>query len=1181
MSDRWQFWVDRGGTFTDCVGIAPGNGEVRVAKVLSSDDAPLRGIRMLLGLGPEDPIGPCHVRMGTTLATNALLERRGRRCALVVTRGFGDLLEIGDQSRPEIFALDIVRRPPLYDAVLEVDARLHADGTLAASPDDAEVSTQLQGLHAGGIDSAAIVVMHAYRNGGLEQRLAELARKAGFDHVSVSHEVAAELGLLSRADTTVVDAYLTPLLRDYLRGLSEAMPQATIEVMQSSGGLVDASRFRGKDAIVSGPAGGVVAVARIAERLGCTPAIGFDMGGTSTDVTRYDGTLDRIYEAEVAGVRLRTPMMSIHTVAAGGGSLCRFDGLRLTVGPHSAGSDPGPLCYGSPGATEPALTDINVALGRIAPDRFPIPLRTDRIRAALESMASAMPSPTSVEELAQGFFVVAVDSMAQAIRQVTVARGYDVRDHTLVVFGGAGGQHACAVAGHLGVRRVVLDPFAGVLSAVGIGQADATWHDQRDAGRLDLASLDIAALVADLRNLGAPGPSSLERDGIDPARITTHHRVDLRYRGTQTSITIEVDEGATAASLRGLFETQHEREYGYVRASHPIEVVTLRVETVGAAPAFSPAPASAEGPPRSRGRRPVWLGGGWMDVEVFDREALPAGTELRGPTLVLEATGTIVVEPGWTLRVLADDTVELLATERAPATRLDTRRDPVGLQLMGNRFMSIATQMGVVLRKTALSTNIRERLDFSCAVFDSSGALVANAPHMPVHLGAMGESVAAIAAQHPRPRAGDVFATNDPAAGGSHLPDITIVTPVVTDDNVRYWVASRGHHADVGGITPGSMPPDATRLDEEGVVFRGQRIVRGGTFDDQGVRQTLDSGPHPARDPDQNVADLQAQIAANRTGVRLLLELASEMGADVVDAYMRHVLDHAAEAVTALLDRLPALRDGSATFTDHNDDGEPICVTLTRTSSGLDIDFTGVAPAGPHNLNAPRAVTVAAVLYVLRALVDRPIPLNRGCLRPVRLTIPPGSLLDPPAGAAVAGGNVETAQRVVDVLLAAFGAKAASQGTMNNLTFGDDTFGYYETIGGGDGATPHADGASGVHTHMTNTRITDPEVLESRFPVRLVRFALRRGSGGAGRHRGGDGLIRELEFLAPLAVSILADRRRNPPFGLHGGRAGASGRSIVSGRDLPGRARVTVSPGERLLVETPGGGGYGDPPGEP
>jgi len=1161
MADRrWRFFIDRGGTFTDCIGVDPHTDTQHVLKLLSSDEAPLEAMRALQKLEPGAPLPPCELRLGTTLATNALLERRGEASALLITRGFGDLLSIGDQSRPDLFALDLERPRPLPAHVLELDARLDAHGRVLATPDLQALDEGCRALRAQGVEAVALVVVHAHANPTFERALAQRVRAHGFRLVVASTEVSSTPGLLARADTAVVDAYTTPPLARYLEHLRAQLPGSTVSVMQSSGGLADAHRFRGKDAVLSGPAGGAVACAALGKRLGLDQLIGFDMGGTSTDVLRWGGTLERTHETALAGVRIRTPMAAIHTVAAGGGSLCRFDGLRLTVGPHSASAEPGPLCYGHPDAHEPALTDVAATLGRLPPDRFPIPLDLARARTGVAKLAEG--AGMSVEAAAQGLLSIAVENMARAIRVVTVARGHDVRQHAMVVFGGAGGQYGCAVARTLGIRTLVLHPLGGVLSAWGIGQAPETWHGERDGHGLPVQQDSLDELDAQFETLREEGERVL---GPTKQALRT---VSLRYSGTQSTLELP---WARADELALAFAQRHNDRFGYKREGHPIEVdavrLELRIETISDAPA---PPKAGDAAPAGRAR--LHHRGSWIDAPLFDRERLPP--VLHGPALILEETGTLVVEPGWSLRRGPDDILILEDTKPDAATQVSTERDPVSLEVMGGRFMAIAEQMGEVLRRTSVSTNIRERLDFSCAVFDREGGLVANAPHMPVHLGAMGASVEAIAAQHPAPGPGDVFATNDPTAGGSHLPDITVVTPVFDGDDVAFYVASRGHHADVGGVSPGSMPPHATRLSEEGVVFRGTRIVHRGRFDEAAVRAVLSRGPHPARRPAENIADLQAQTAANQTGVTLLEGLCREVGVAVVHAHMRHVQSHAAHAVREAIARLPFEH---ASFEDITDDGLRIAVKLRRDADHLHVDFTGTSGCGEHNLHAPRAVTVAAVLYVLRSLVGEPIPLNRGCLEPITLTVPSPSLLDPAADRAVAGGNVETAQRVVDVLLGAVGRKAASQGTMNNLTFGDGTFGYYETIAGGDGATANGPGRDGVHTHMTNTRITDPETLELRFPVRLERFALRSGSGGAGLQRGGDGVIREFTLLRPLQVSMLSDRRRSVPFGLAGGGPGAAGQTLIDGSPRGGRFSEALPAGSTIRIETPGGGGFGPP----
>jgi 5-oxoprolinase (ATP-hydrolysing) len=1183
MSARWQIFIDRGGTFTDALGVDPDTGETRVVKVLSSDRAPVDAIRALLGLGERDAIPPCDVRMGTTLATNALLERKGARTALAITAGFGDLVRIGDQTRPELFALDIERAEPLHDRVLELAARGAPDGRVLERPDEARLTSALVQLAAHGVESLAVSTLHAHRNGELERAIGAAAHAAGIGHVSLSHEVVGEVGLLARTETTLVDAYVTPLVQRYAEQLAAELPGSDIRLMQSSGTLCEAGALRGRDAVLSGPAGGAVAVARIAAQLGLSAAIGFDMGGTSTDVLRFAGELERVYETRVrsgaGSVRVRAPAVDIHTVAAGGGSICRMDGARMTVGPDSVGAEPGPICYGrARGAGEPqlALTDVNVALGRILPDRFPFQLDTRAVEAALERMHAQLSTRERAlgrEQIAAGFFEIAVEHMAEAIRRVSIARGHDVRDHTLIAFGGASGQHACALARRLGMRSAVLHPYAGVLSAWGMGGAAQSQHAERDAAGLALAELDRQAPAA-----FAALEAQLARDSA-----TCIRRVDLRYRGTETALTLEL---AQAGVLRERFEQLHLAQFGYTRPEHPIEVSVFRVELV--TPAASAPPEAASGGSRTHAKplrsSRMWLDDAWRDVAVYDRDALAAGQVIDGPAIVLEQIGTIVVDPGFRLAIDPSGIIHLehVALAARPSSGSYDAPDPVQLEVMGNRFMSIAEQMGLVLGRTALSTNIRERLDYSCALFDASGGLVSNAPHIPVHLGAMSETVRAVLALHDAStmRPGDAYCANDPALGGSHLPDITVVSPVFdAHGQLTFFTASRGHHADIGGIAPGSMPPFSTTLDEEGVVFRGERIARLGALDQACVRAILSSGAHPARDPEQNIADLRAQLAANRKGEQLVRELAEERGQAHVTAYMQHVQHYAEQAVRRAIESLPT---GEHMLSDTMDDGTTIAARVivhdaasAEHGPALTIDFTGSSAEVESNLNAPRAVTVAAVIYVLRMLTAAPIPLNGGCLAPVELIIPEHSVLHPSRGRAVAAGNVETSQRVVDVLLGALGKLAACQGTMNNLTFGTDAFGYYETIAGGAGASAARDGQSAVHTHMTNTRITDPEVLETRFPVQLLSFSVRHGSGGEGLRRGGDGVVRELRALTALHASILSDRRRSRPFGLRGGAAGAPGQNSRNGAPIEGRASLELAPGDVLRIETPGGGGFG------
>jgi 5-oxoprolinase (ATP-hydrolysing) len=1188
---RWQFWIDRGGTFTDCLGRSPDTGEIREVKVLSSDRAPLIGIRRLLGIGEDEPIPACEVRMGTTLATNALLERRGTTTALAITRGFRDLLEIGNQTRPRIFEIDIQKPELLYSEVIEIDARSDAQGNVLESPDIRELRRALQSLRAKGINSLAVVVLHAYRGGELEREVEEVAREVGFGHVSLSSEVAAEIGMVGRGDTTVVDAYLTPIIRDYVATLLGELPGSSLRIMQSSGGLTDALRFRGRNAILSGPAAGVVAYAHIGREAGFDRTIGFDMGGTSTDVSAFDGDFERNYETEVAGVRLRAPMMAINTVAAGGGSICRYNGFRLTVGPESAGADPGPLCYGHPEAEELAVTDINLALGRVVDDRFPFPLKREPVDRALEELVATLRKEGHDQtpvDLAAGFFAIANANMVEAIRQVSIAKGRDVRDYALVVFGGAGAQHACPLARQLGIRTLIFDRYAGVLSAYGMGLADVTWHGESDAGRVEMSGKSVAAAVPTYDRLLDQGRAVLREEGFTDKRIEGIRRIDLRYRGTETSLTIDVGSGDNARmdpeKLRQEFEEAHRRLFGYHRPDHVVEVVAVRVEVVGhdrpaAEIVFDRAGREKSIElPEPRRISSMWTGERIEnEIPVYYREDLPVGIRLRGPALVLDATCTIALDPGFELEVKSP--ARMVAQDREPqiaaAVAGDTRVDPVRLEIFNNLFMSVATQMGNVLQRTAVSTNIRDRLDFSCAVFDRDGGLVANAPHIPVHLGAMGESVKGVLRAHPAPKPGWVFATNEPTAGGSHLPDITIMTPVHNEKGeLIFFTASRGHHADIGGITPGSMPPFSRTLEEEGAVFRAQPIVRDGLFDEEGVMKSLLDIAYPARNASDNITDIQAQIAANNTGVGLLHEIIDRYGLETVMAYMGHVQDNAAAQVAAEIARI---EDGRYEFEDALDDGTVIRAVFHVEGDRLEVDFTGTGPEIDGNLNAPRAVTVAAIIYLLRTLVGTPIPLNSGCLRNVKIHIPDGTVLSPGPNRAVAGGNVETSQRITDVILGALGRCAASQGTMNNLTFGNESFGYYETVAGGAGGTPNGPGASGVHTHMTNTRITDAEILESRYPVRLWEFSIRHGSGGAGRHPGGDGVVREFEALAPMRVSILSERRVRRPFGLSGGLPGALGRNLHNGKEKGGKTSFDVEPGDRIRIETPGGGGYGEP----
>ncbi|TRW17576.1 hydantoinase B/oxoprolinase family protein [Glacieibacterium frigidum] len=1192
----WEFWVDRGGTFTDIVARTPEGGIV-THKLLSEDparpgDAATAGIRALLGLTDGEPLPPiAGVRMGTTVATNALLERRGSRTALTITRGFGDALRIGYQARPRLFDLDIRLPKPLYDHVIEIDERVGADGLVVRELDEERAAADFAAARAAGCEAVAIVLMHGWRFTAHEARLAELARAAGFAQVSVSHEVAPLIKLIGRGDTTVVDAYLSPVLRRYVEGVAAGLGDTPLLFMQSNGGLTAASAFRGKDAVLSGPAGGIVGMVRTGTAAGFDRLIGFDMGGTSTDVSHYGGTFERTTETEVAGVRLRVPMLAIHTVAAGGGSICRFDGERLRVGPGSAGAVPGPAAYGRGGPL--TVTDCNVLLGRLDPAYFPAlfgadgrqPLDVEAVRAGFDAL-SAETGLTPVA-LAEGFLTIAVEHMARAIRQISVAKGHDVAGYVLACFGGAGGQHACRVAAALGMTRVMIHPLAGVLSAYGIGAAEVRAVAQASV----VAGDDLAAVAA---RLEAQARADLAAQGVALERVAVVAQAGVRYAGTDA--TLDVPFGG---DLRAAFENQHRARFGFV-ADGAIEVATLAVEAIGTTHGLGVAVDVPAGPP-------VRLGEGAAGP-VWDRATLPAGWRATGPAVVVDASGTTVVETGWQVEVDALGNLMLCPEVRAltsssprrggpisssrraegdpvpqavsmgPRLRGDDEGeiDPVRLELFANRFMGTAEEMGLALQTTAYSVNIKERLDFSCALFDKSGQLIANAPHMPVHLGSMGDSIRAVIAGAGRLARGDVWMLNAPFNGGTHLPDITVVMPVFEgEDTPAYFVAARGHHADVGGITPGSMPPGSRSLADEGVLFDTVPLVRCGVFQEADIRTRLVAGG--ARNPDQSMGDLKAQVAACARGAAEIARAVAEHGRATIDAYMAHVLDNAESAVRRVIDRLS---DGDFAYEMDSGAVVRVAVRIDREARAATVDFTGTSPQQPDNFNAPRSVTRAAVLYAFRCLVGDDIPLNDGCLRPVTIVIPDGCMLSPDRTAAVVAGNVETSQVVTDALFGALGACAGSQGTMNNFTFGNTSVQYYETIAGGAGAGPGFAGASAVQTHMTNSRLTDPEVLETRFPVRLESFAVRRGSGGAGEWPGGDGIVRRVRALEPLTAGILSNRRRVPPFGLAGGRTGEKGINRVERGDgsvevLGATATVELAAGDIFVIETPGGGGYG------
>lgn len=1183
----WRFWIDRGGTFTDVVARAP-DGRLHTAKLLSEDpgrydDAAVAAIRRLTG-AETGPVPPCEVRMGTTVATNALLERKGARVCLAITRGFGDALAIGTQERPDLFARAITLPAPLYERVVEIDERVGGDGEVLRPLDVESAARALTAAYDAGIRAVAIVLMHGYRHPAHEVALAELARAIGFTQISVSHQVSPLIKLIGRGDTSVADAYLSPVLAGYVARVAAALAgQADLLFMQSGGGLADAAAFHGKDAVLSGPAGGIVALAAAARAAGVDHVIGFDMGGTSTDVAHYAGQYEREVEARVAGVRLRAPMMRIHTVAAGGGSICRAHGGRFIVGPESAGADPGPAAYRRGGPL--TVTDCNLVLGKIQPAHFPALFGGDGRQpldraAALARLADVAPGQDPLEAAA-GFVAIAVANMANAIKKISVARGHDVTRYTLMSFGGAGGQHACLVADALGMDRVLIHPLAGMLSAYGMGLApravvrEATLGLPLDAGHWAAIGKAVAALSAEAE---AALTAQLRREEAVTVRVWLH----LRHGDSDSAFEID---WADLPAMHAAFAAAHHARFGY-RGTGPVVVDMARVEAATipeSAGAVLALPESSGAPLESVA---VFAGGARHDAPVYGRATLAAGFAGDGPMLIMDGGGTTMVEPGW--RVTVDPLGNLLLTRAAPREGASggTACDPVRLEIFNGLFMSIAEEMGAALQHSAASVNIRERLDFSCALFDGTGALIANAPHMPVHLGSMGESIRAIIAARGGGadgrgiRAGDVYALNAPYRGGTHLPDMTVIMPVfVEDDDAEpaFFVAARGHHADIGGITPGSMPPDSRTLAEEGAVFDNVLIVEDGRLLEQAVRAQLAAGRWPARSPDQNIADLTAQIAACARGAEGLRAACAWHGRNVVLAYMEHVQAHAEAAVRALLGRLS---DGRAEIALDN--GAIIRVAVTIGADGATVDFTGSSAQLPGNFNAPHAVVRAAVLYVMRTLIDAAVPMNDGCLRPVRLIVPDGSMLNPDAHAAVVAGNVETSQALCDALFAALGAMAGAQGTMNNFTFGDATHQYYETIAGGAGAGPGFAGASAVQTHMTNSRLTDPEILETRFPVRLEEFAIRRGSGGAGEWRGGDGVVRRVRFLAPMTANILANRRAVPPRGLAGGADAAPGRNWVERGD--GRVEtfgathsVEMAPGDLFVIETPGGGGYGRP----
>ncbi len=1230
---RWQFWIDRGGTFTDIVARCP-DGRLRTHKLLSENpahyaDAAVAGIRALLGVAAGAPI-PAEqieaVRMGTTVATNALLERKGEPTALAITRGFGDALRIAYQNRPGIFDRRIVLPELLYSRVAEIDERIGAHGEVIRPPDADAVRRALAAIHAEGIGALAIVLMHGYRYPQHERLVAAIAADIGFTQVSISHEVSPLMKLVGRGDTTVVDAYLSPILRRYVDSVATELRGVRLLFMQSNGGLADAQRFRGKDAILSGPAGGIVGAVKTALAAGIGRIIGFDMGGTSTDVSHFAGReladSERTFDTQVAGVRMRAPMLDIHTVAAGGGSILHFDGARMRVGPDSAGAHPGPACYRNGGPL--TVTDCNVLLGRIQPDCLPrvfgaqgnevldAGIVRDRFAALAREIGAATGEARTPAQIAAGFIEIAVANMANAIRRISVARGHDVTAYTLACFGGAGGQHACMVADALGMTQVCIHPFAGVLSAYGMGLAEITAMRER-AVEVEFSEDNAGLLDAVLVELAVAARNEVLAQAVAPERIRVAARLHLRYAGTDSALVVPFTDAATT---RAAFENAYRARYSFLMPGRALIAEAVSVEATGRGDdPDAPAQARAAAPPAAPVATVAMVSdGNTHDTPLFRRADLAPGQRVSGPAIIAEDNATTIVEAGWAAAVTPHN--HLLLTRAAPRAAqhaAGTRADPVRLELFNNLFMSVAEQMGLRLANTAHSVNIKERLDFSCALFDAAGNLIANAPHMPVHLGSMGASIRSIIdGNRGRMKPGDVYMLNAPYNGGTHLPDITVITPVFAEDHapaaigdaaaapitrdasrILFYVGARGHHADIGGITPGSMPPDSRTIDEEGVLIDNFLLIEGGRLREAETTALLAGGRWPCRNIAQNLADLRAMVAANEKGVQELRAMIADHGIDVVHAYMQHVQDNAEEAVRRVID---VLHDG--TFEYAMDHGAVIRVALRidRRARRATIDFTGTSAQLANNFNAPQAVCMAAVLYVFRSLVDADIPLNAGCLKPLDVIIPDGCMLNPRYPAAVVAGNVETSQCVTDALYGAMGVMAAAQGTMNNFTFGNEHHQYYETIAGGSGAGPlnpgpqdvlqGFDGTDVVQTHMTNSRLTDPEVLEWRYPVLLEEFSIRRGSGGRGRWRGGDGAVRRLRFLESMTAAILSGHRVVPPYGMAGGESGAVGRNRVLRADgstieLAGSARIEMNPGDIFVIETPGGGGYGTPPASP
>ncbi len=1196
LDARWQFWIDRGGTFTDIVALSPER-EIQTRKLLSVNpeaygDAALHGIRQFLGLDARDPIPGdriAAIKMGTTVATNALLERQGVPTVFMTTSGFRDVTEIGYQARPDTFALNIRKPELLQSKVIEVAERVLSDGLIEVPLDRGSARQQLEQAFGEGYRSVAIALMHAYQFTDHERELAKIAGEIGFEQVSTSHEVSPLMKIVSRAETTIVDAYLTPILAHYVGTVRSAFADGNMPgqllFMQSSGGLTAAEHFRGRDAILSGPAGGIVGCVETAQAAGFSKVVGFDMGGTSTDVSHFAGEFETVYETEVAGVRMRVPMLHIHTVAAGGGSVLRYHEGRFRVGPESAGADPGPACYRRGGPL--AVTDINLCLGKLQPNLFPKifgpnqdqPIDLEAARTGFARIADEIDDGRSAEDVAEGFLNVAVEHMAEAIKKISLARGYDVQDYVLNCFGGAGGQHACLVAERLGISKILLHPFSGVLSAYGMGLAPIRSERQLVIDR-ELEPKVEAEIVRRVEQLGVQAEVDLHQQGVPAGQTRRSAKALLKYAGTDTTISVEVDD---CASMLAQFEQAHQRQYGFTAKDKDVRIETLIVECSSVIETeVQPSAPVALGADAMIGTTQFFSKGTWHQADIVAHDSLGRGSRISGPAIVIEGNGTIVIEPGWVgaFDGMGNLILELAAKTESVDAALDAV-DPVTLELFNNRYMSIAEQMGIVLRNTSQSVNVKERLDFSCAIFDAAGSLVANAPHVPVHLGSMDASVQTIIASGQTINPGDAFVQNNPHNGGSHLPDITVVSPVFDEDqrDILFYVASRAHHEDVGGVSPGSMSPFATTIAEEGVVLDNEKLVERGVFMTERIERLLMSGPYPARNVAQNVADLMAQVAANSAGANGLLKLVREYGRATVHAYMQHIQDNAEAAVRSAI---ATLDDGAAEITLDSGAQIKVSIRIDKNARSAEVDFTGTSNQLETAFNAPSAVARAAVLYVIRCLVADDIPLNAGCMKPIKLVLPEGSMLNPKPPAAVVAGNVETSQAVTDIVFAALGRLGSGQGTMNNLTFGNERYQYYETICSGAPAGPGFDGAAAVHTHMTNTRMTDPEILERRFPVILDSFRIDRNSGGRGQWNAGDGITRTIRFREPMQCSILSDHRVTAPLGVAGGEPGRIGRNWITRVDgsvdeLGGCGNADVASGDRVTIRTPTGGGFGPP----